>query len=175
MIGDLDYCINVVNKLKVELENSDWYDRTIKSLESFTKNISSIRCLAIGKVSDGLSPRFQLAFLLLVMDKYGAKATAWDPIFEEMDLQVLQHFNIPVVEQVDGIPSLWYIPHGPLPLMKAVAINGNSSVYLGNDLDRLDNPFFAEYIESSRIVPIDPKSKDRWFAAFYSLALHGSK
>lgn len=180
-IGDLQYCIRIINNYKQELVDSNWYQTFINTLQDYHSSFDEIRCLALGKISDAVNPRFQLALLLLLQEQYHPKRiTAWDPVFNDMDRDILSHFNIVVTEetpeQTCKAATLWYIPHGPMSMIESLIPTIQQDLYIGNNLLELDlektSPQSLAYSKKARITPINTNKKERWFQAFNSMAIH---
>lgn len=170
MIGDFQYCIKVVDNYTNELRHSEWFENTINAVGKFADKVHTIRCLALGRVSENIPPRFQLALLLLIIEKYGSTVTAWDPVFSDLDKLILEHYKIAIIETPPSqAPDMWYVPHGPASLIQSLPIG--DTLYLGNNMNMFDDAF-VEYKQNATIISIDAAKRERWFLAFHGLALH---
>lgn len=178
----LAFYIKSVEGRKDELIRSGWADKILTQLDTQVENITEIRCLALGTVQHYLAPRFQLAFLVLMKDRYGVtKVTAWDPVFDQLDELILSYYGIEIRE-ADPEPSdslLWFVPHGPAPLIQSLLAKFEGGVYIGNDVSGVQLEPGASYIQalydykiSCKILPIVCERNSRWDLAFSSTAIH---
>lgn len=178
----LAFYIKSVEGRKDELARSGWADKILNQLDTLANNITEIRCLALGTVQHYLAPRFQLAFLILMKDRYGiTKVTAWDPIFDKLDELILSNYGIKICEP-DPNPSnslLWFVPHGPAPLTQSLLAKFEGGVYIGNDLSGVQLEHGVSHIQalyeykiSCRIIPIVCERNSRWELAFSTTAIH---
>lgn len=178
----LVFYVKSVEGRKDELTRSGWADKILKQLDPEVDNIEEIRCLALGTVQNYLAPRFQLAFLILMKERYKiTKLSAWDPIFDDLDEQLLSYYGIEMCEP-DPEPSdsiLWYVPHGPAPLIQTLLAKFEGGVYIGNDVSRVqlergaqNTQALYEYKISCKIIPIVCDRNSRWELAFSTTAIH---
>ncbi|VEN54814.1 unnamed protein product [Callosobruchus maculatus] len=109
---------------KSEISTSDFQESILASLqEALTAldrpKLSKIVCFGLGKFTDNLSARYQLALLLCLKDFYQVSVCAYDPCFSENEIDLLRHFEIIVLEEnmegkykvEPGEYVLFYLPH----------------------------------------------------------------
>lgn len=90
------------------------------------QEIKNIICFGLGHIGDCLSSQYQLAFLLNICDEFNITNTlVYDPIFSEIECQILQHFGLQVeatnkegkYKICPNEATLLYAPHCPKQLM----------------------------------------------------------
>lgn len=90
------------------------------------QEIENIICFGLGHIGDCLSSQYQLAFLLNICDEFKIRNTlVYDPIFSEIECQILQHFGLQVeainkegkYKICDNGTTILYAPHCPKQLM----------------------------------------------------------
>nr|CAH7763234.1 unnamed protein product [Callosobruchus chinensis] len=109
---------------KSEISTSEFQESILASLqEALTAldrpQLSKIVCFGLGRFTESLSARYQLALLLYLKDVYQVSVCAYDPRFSENDIDLLRHFEIEVLEKnlegkykvEPGEYVLFYLPH----------------------------------------------------------------
>ncbi|ANB12604.1 Ber1p [Sugiyamaella lignohabitans] len=159
---------NIIDNLQTVIKNSPYYAALLKALGAIPgDSVKYIRCLALGSPTSttGIHCQYQLALLIILLDHFKLAAkdvTAWDPVFESKDLDLLKLYGFDVVEEVtpgDGIPDmtewLYYMPHAPHILTERVLKAVDSlprGVILGNDLLTFDTRVIDEGEESTKDI-----------------------
>lgn len=177
LMDDAFYVKAIEDRKKELLQDTKWITRVLNEVKKVCTNSNFIRCLALGQMSEYINPRFQLALLLIIAKELQiTNITAWDPIFTETDVRLLNHYGIQVCEESpEPTPNiLWYVPHGPLKLVTELPQQIGSGVYLGNDLAKFDtsSESLLQFRDTTRIFNIEPSNKDRWYPAFNATAIH---
>ncbi|CAH1119329.1 unnamed protein product [Phaedon cochleariae] len=114
---------------KVELSKTDLHDSIVASLREGlcalkTERICEIVSFGLGQISECVTSRYQFALLLCLQDFLNVKIIAYDPIFTELDIELLNHFEVTVLkENTEGKykvsskePVLFFLPHCPKQL-----------------------------------------------------------
>lgn len=86
--------------------------------------ISEIICFGLGKIGECTIARYQFALLLCLKELYNVEVYVYDPVFNENDISLLNHFNINILtENLEGKyktrnqkTTLFYLPHCPKQL-----------------------------------------------------------
>jgi len=162
-----------------ELAVHAWFRATLASLRARVAAVDVVACYGLGSVFSSRNAEWQLAFLALVADSYGARASAHDPILQCAEVTALGALGVAAAPPLDGSPRppdadrvLYYMPHCPMTLYAAVltrhaghldraVIVGNSfrsyaDRRLGRDLDPAIDATLAVLTE----VPADPGRDD---------------
>lgn len=171
-----DLNVRTIERRKEELIG--WFQGVAERLEF--PDIERIRCLALGCPSEAINAQYQLAFLLLLRERLGVTSvTVYDPILQQDDIDLLEHYSL-IVEKSnpEDKGTLWFVPHGPFSLVRDLA--PNMSIYLGNDLVRFEPrvPVSAEddakleSLRNSKVKPIPVDKRERWFTSMNDMALH---
>lgn len=120
-----------IASLKGEIESSLFFpsfcqhlDATLARLNNKDRNIPSIVCLGLGKISSCKTAQYQLGLLLLVIDKYRCSRTkVYDPVFTNCDKSVLIELGLQVIEDNceghhpnNSQQTLYFFPHCPREL-----------------------------------------------------------
>ncbi|XP_066251097.1 SRR1-like protein [Euwallacea similis] len=129
----VDPCRSIkrISELKTELLTTDLFQSVSALLNEALRDlgkpkITQIICLGLGKISELIVARYQLALLLCLRDMLEVELLAADPAFNSSDLDILKHFNINVQDKnIEGKyyvnnyngTVLFYLPHCPKQLM----------------------------------------------------------
>lgn len=113
-----------IKQAEIDLVSSDFYSSVLASLrESLTDlhspDIGEIVCFGIGKISECIISRYQLALLLSLREKYAVELYIYDPVFTEREIVLLNELNCKVLsENIEGKyrvkgdkSTLFYLPH----------------------------------------------------------------
>jgi hypothetical protein len=115
-----------IEKSKQDLQISEFFQNSIKicrkSLEKQDRIIEII-CLGLGRFSDCVISRYQLAFILLLKEEFRIeKFRVFDPVFSGQEKELLSYLDCEVLEEnLEGKylaerPTLFYFPHCPKQL-----------------------------------------------------------
>lgn len=116
-------------------------DTVVKLKEAIAnKSISEVICLGIGRVSDCIIAKHQLALLLIIKEQLDIEATLnfFDPVITQNDIDILTKLNCKVLsENREGKysaekTSLFYLPHCPKQIT-------NNLLYSNWNVERLKN------------------------------------
>nr|CAI5862945.1 unnamed protein product [Callosobruchus analis] len=123
-VADKERLQKRIVEAKSEISTSDFQDSLFASLqEALTAidkpQLSKIVCFGLGRFTENLSARYQLALLLCLKDFYQVSVCAYDPCFSEFEIDLLHHFQIEVLEKnlegkykvEPGEYVLFYLPH----------------------------------------------------------------
>lgn len=134
-----------IQEHKDELQSSDMWKASKGQLAKY--EIKRIVGYGLGSIETSFISRQQLAFLLLIMDETKCHCEVFDPIFTELDKEVLKTFNIIVsdantqAQQKLSELTLVYMPHCGKALYNNI-ISSNwckddlaNVVLIGNRLD----------------------------------------
>lgn len=121
---------------------SDILRDTVKKLKEAIENklISEVICLGIGRVSDCIIAKHQLALLLMIHEelKIESRPKFYDPIISKYDIEILTKLNCVVLEDnkegrysVDKI-TLFYLPHCPKQITNNLLYSNWSAESLKN-------------------------------------------
>lgn len=148
---------------KNTLKESKLFETIIDALKAhkFTK----IRCVALGSPSQEEPALFQLALLLLIIEKYGVQCdqvSLYDPVFTVLDNEFLKSLKFEVKEEYipNGDDSiLFFLPHAPLSLTNQVISEQNPKLLLANNIQthttRLTKTeLFEKYPVISKLVSL---------------------
>jgi hypothetical protein len=103
--------------------------------------VKTIRCYGLGCPTKSVEARSQLALLKLLSTNLGpseCECHAYDPVFEAVDLEVLQQLGIGVLSEDDSQehavsqPVLFYMPHCDATLYSEVLDSNWSTDALAN-------------------------------------------
>lgn len=120
-----------LNSYKEIIIKTNAYNQTIDKLPS----IKILRCLALGSPSDSNIAMYQLAFLVLLQEKFKFQISAFDPVFNDNDQDLFKELDIKVEEEFQSPyeDTLYYLPHAPLDLTENI-IKGKVKYMLGNNI-----------------------------------------
>uniref|UniRef100_A0A8D8PUL0 SRR1-like protein n=1 Tax=Cacopsylla melanoneura TaxID=428564 RepID=A0A8D8PUL0_9HEMI len=117
--------------MKEELESSTYYLELLNSISkslatssaSTTQGIDEIICYGIGNFTDSIAAKYQLVLLLLLKQEYKCPVWIYDPIFNELEIELIKTFNLKLItvneECKHKIESktLVYMPRCPIQLI----------------------------------------------------------
>ncbi|XP_060525836.1 SRR1-like protein [Cylas formicarius] len=144
-----------VIQAKEELVTTDFFESVTASLREGLqtldgKKFDEIICLGLGRVSQLLVSRYQLALLLCLRELYGVQVRASDPIFNEHDKILLDYFDVSVVDEnlegkyraASGSVTLFYLPHCSRQLTNNLlwsnwGLNLNSCAIIANSFNQI--------------------------------------
>lgn len=145
------------------LKESKLFENIINALESpkFTK----IRCVALGSPSQEEPALYQLALLMLIIEKFeieGEQVSLYDPVFTALDNDLLTSFKFQIKDQYipnDDDSILFFLPHAPLSLTNQVISEQNPKLLLANNIQthttRLTKTeLFEKYPVISKLVSL---------------------
>lgn len=96
---------------------------------------ATIRCLALGLPTLEFQALYQLAFLELLVEKYGVNVSLYDPAFTDADSTLLAELGHTVTaEFAPAGPTLYYMPHAPRSVTEALIRELEPTYILGNDI-----------------------------------------
>ncbi|CAH6722192.1 SRR1-like protein Ber1p [[Candida] jaroonii] len=113
------------------IEKTNAYKECIDKIPS----VKTLRCLALGSPSDSNIAMYQLAFLVLLQEKFKFEVSAYDPIFNDNDNELFSYLKITVEEDFEAEmeTTLYYLPHAPLDLTETI-IKTEIKYMLGNNI-----------------------------------------
>jgi len=134
---DSDRAVTVVKKHLNELKFSDFYKSAQQALGEAKPQ--DLICFGLGTLSSYIS-KYQLAFSVLLQEKFNLKSQFSDPCFWVKDVEVLRHFDCKIIEEnLEGkflvssdYVTLAYLPHCPKQLV-------NNFLWKNFDKKRLEN------------------------------------
>lgn len=113
---------------KLEISTTDIFESLIASVKEGLNNLESqiitqIICFGLGKIGECTISRYQFALLLCLKDLYNVDVWVYDPLFSDVDISLLNHFQVLLLEEnlegkhkVCGKNVLFYLPHCPKQL-----------------------------------------------------------
>jgi hypothetical protein len=157
----------------MKLKDSDLVKSIIKLFHSL--EISHIRCLGLGSVSDSSLAMYQLCLLNIIQlyfnkddKKINFKITFWDPAFTEQDkLFLTDKFDYEIIKDLESDTSstLFYLPHFPIAELETFISEIKPLFVLSNDLTIYttkftDAKYFELYPNCSRLAKLIQDSND---------------
>lgn len=112
----------MLENIKVDLINSDFFEKAFRQLEEVVdnKSIKEIICLGIGKISEDIIARHQLVFISIVKEKFKiSNIKFYDPVFDQNDKDILSSLNFEILkDNTEGKytaleHTIFYLPHCP--------------------------------------------------------------
>ncbi|KAF4521534.1 hypothetical protein B566_EDAN009502 [Ephemera danica] len=193
-----DTVLNYVKKAKVHLRNSQFLPFALSAAdkalnETGHKRVDQIICFGLGKFSESVTSRYQLAFLLILQEKFQCPVQAYDPAFTPAEQQILpEEYDFELIEENEegqrvvspDICTLVFAPHCPKQLTNNFlwanwSSNLKNCIFLCNSFERvIANPSCLP--ESARyIIDISPYTEElllanifRFKDVFNDLAFH---
>jgi hypothetical protein len=175
-----DLVLNSINQCKMELQDSPFYKELISSVskilstnsEKISIKFQDFVCYGIGKISECPTSRYQFALLVLLWQhlKPSGKCSIYDPVFGNLDQQIVQHFELELIPRNEEAKrnvsqkTLFFVPHGGKPLynnilwanwgagLENVVIFGNSFTSYQERIPSRQLEIEARYI--AQIVPL---------------------
>lgn len=102
---DIEKCKEKINSYRLELLCSDFskkffdvLQKTI-SIEEKNSSIEEMVVYGIGSISSSITAKYQLALVLLIIEKLQIKCYVYDPILVQKEMDLLQSFNINVIDK----------------------------------------------------------------------------
>lgn len=124
------------------MQNSEFIEKSLSLLESIVENrsIEEIICLGIGKVSECVIAKHQLAFISIVKEKFDIhKIKFYDPALSANDKIILESLKHEILSEnkegkysVAHITTLFYLPHCPKQIT-------NNLLFSNWNIERLKN------------------------------------
>ncbi|XP_032681523.1 SRR1-like protein isoform X2 [Odontomachus brunneus] len=121
---DCKHLLRALDRTLVEIRDTPFVKLILSHLtDSLTvlnsNGISEIVCYGLGRFSQYRSSRCQLALLLYLKERYGARVYAYDPIFYPEEVQALRALGLEIIETNeegkrvvrDEITTLVFMPH----------------------------------------------------------------
>lgn len=138
---DEEKVLRKIQDIKIDLKSSDFFEKAVellvKSLEN--RKIQEIVCLGIGKVTECIIAKHQLAFILIVKEKFNIqRAKFYDPVLLSSDKEVLKSLDCEILtENKEGKykathPTLFYLPHCPKQITNNLLYTNWTAKELGN-------------------------------------------
>lgn len=172
--------IDQILQCKNELGSSSWFSKARKQLRSFNFKPGYIRCVAIGEPAD-LQVKYQIAFLLLLIDEYKCAASVWDPILRKQDFPVFENFEIPVCKSHPAESKqncLWFAPHAPYFLEpELIELVGTQNLYIGNNMAMYrpdsvrDKKVMEDAVKNWKIEAFKEQKSTPWMQGFINTAI----
>ncbi|CCK69058.1 Ber1p KNAG_0B06290 [Huiozyma naganishii CBS 8797] len=130
------------------IRDSKMFESLSKQLQPWMRNLTRIRCLAIGSFTEDIPARYQLALLLELSDLIKAETqgntvsvSLYDPVFNESDLNFIEKMctDWTVEKEVEGSKedsesTLFFLPHAPLDLTESVLSREKPMYLLANNI-----------------------------------------
>lgn len=123
---------------KATINESRVFKKTVDLLVPI--GFTRLRCLALGSPTAEFQALYQLAFLILLVEKFDVKeVSCWDPAFSEDDKKLLGSLNFSVEEREESqsavvARTLFYMPHAPRTFTNDFIKSIEPRWILGNDL-----------------------------------------
>lgn len=152
---------NYLTEIEEILQNNDY----VKEFDDFRKeipscsndkttifNVTKLKCLGIGSISQEKSSKFQLCYILLLQRFYRFKQIlVYDPAFNELDKFILEtvfEFKVSEPEEEDlprkelrkdledqqGDHVLYFLPHFPVAEFEKLVEKEKPRLIIGNDI-----------------------------------------
>ncbi|CCH60024.1 hypothetical protein TBLA_0C02120 [Henningerozyma blattae CBS 6284] len=152
------------------IEESEMFKHLVCELKERFTHIEKIRCLAIGSFAEDFQARYQIAFLIklvevLSKDKHEHIVVSInDPVFTEEDMQYIHDLGDswkvePDLQQIERSTNktLFFLPHAPLELTESVLMTEKPQIFLANNLVRHTDRYtkiklFEKYPVMSKLV-----------------------
>ncbi|CCE85728.1 Piso0_005350 [Millerozyma farinosa CBS 7064] len=127
----------LLDKYVSQMRQSELVKETLDLLHG--RDITKIRCLALGSPFHTINALYQLAYLAVLAEGLGIEASdvsLFDPVFDEHDRDLLSGMKYEVSERYDETDSrtLYFLPHAPLDLTNHVLAEFQPHWLLGNDV-----------------------------------------
>ncbi|SCU98440.1 LADA_0H13036g1_1 [Lachancea dasiensis] len=128
------------------IHRSRMFKALSEELDPFLKDITKIRCLAIGSFHEEFAALYQLALLLELLDLInpgGAsfKVSIYDPVFTDADRKFIGNMGSDwtIDEKCPWDPEnssnvLFFLPHAPLDLTQNILISEKPKFFLANHI-----------------------------------------
>ncbi|RLV90821.1 SRR1-like protein BER1 [Spathaspora sp. JA1] len=126
-----------VEKYQTVFIESPLFKSITDSIASFAKDITVIRCLALGSPTDSNYARYQLALLLQLAKHLSSPLISlYDPIFTPGDKTLFESFNLKIEREftADSKTTLYFLPHAPIDLTESIFTKHEPHYVLGNDI-----------------------------------------
>lgn len=125
------------DKYVSQMRQSELVKETVDLLHG--KEITKIRCLALGLPFHTINALYQLAYVAVLAEELDIEAlevSLFDPVFDEHDRDLLVGMKYKVSERYDETDSstLYFLPHAPLDLTDHVLAEFEPRWLLGNDV-----------------------------------------
>lgn len=122
-------CLDKIQLARQIIETSEGHSSLKKNLDSIEKElntvltphqnikVSGIVCYGLGRLSSSRIARYQGALLLILKDHFQVPAEVYDPIFSAVDVEVLEVFDIKVLNRNEEgkrkvvETTLFFLPH----------------------------------------------------------------
>ncbi|XP_063848983.1 SRR1-like protein [Scylla paramamosain] len=122
-------CLDKIQLARQIIETSEGHSSLKKNLDSIEKElntvltphqnikVSGIVCYGLGQLSSSRIARYQGALLLILKDHFQVPAEVYDPIFSAVDVEVLEVFDIKVLNRNEEgkrkvvETTLFFLPH----------------------------------------------------------------
>lgn len=132
----------VLQECRDEIKKSQMFKELCESLEAYRREIIRVRCLAIGSFHEEFPAKWQLAFLMEVvdyLDECKPLVSMYDPVFTDDDLKFISELEgWSVDEEIsaewieDSSRTLFFLPHAPLDLTEIVLDKEQPRYWLAN-------------------------------------------
>ncbi|KAH1012877.1 hypothetical protein HUJ05_011956 [Dendroctonus ponderosae] len=103
-VFNVDSNIRRINEAKTELQSTDFFQSVSALLKEGLQQLNDpeirkIICFGLGRISELMVPRYQLALLLCLKALFNVEVLVTDPMFNNNDLSLLKHFEIGWLER----------------------------------------------------------------------------
>ncbi|GMM38635.1 Ber1 protein [Saccharomycopsis crataegensis] len=102
-----------------------------------------IRSLALGSMSSEISPKFQMALLLLIKEQLNVKRISlYDPEFNDLDRELMTKEYDMTVDEIDPFSKennenvIYYLPHIPLEVLEGLIAEKHPSYMICNNIEK---------------------------------------
>lgn len=111
----------------------------LSSANSTTQGINQIICYGIGNFTDSIAAKYQFVLLLLLKIEYDCEILIYDPIFNELELELIEIFKLELITQneeckhtITHAKTLVYMPRCPIQLINNILYSNWTRENLSN-------------------------------------------
>lgn len=157
-------------------------------------NVIEVVCFGLGRLSDCVISKYQLAFLLYLKERFEVAVHVYDPAFTQFDKRILEHYKCKVIEtNCEGKYSLKskgtsivYLPHCPKQLSnnllwKNWGLQLSNCILIANSFNKIveGNTSKSLLVSANFITTICPHAVElsvinefRFFEVFNDTSIH---
>ncbi|KAK9464501.1 hypothetical protein V1512DRAFT_268231 [Lipomyces arxii] len=160
-----------IKRMRAVIIQTKFYAVLKQYVMAVASDVTEIRCLALGRISETEISKWQTAVLDCLRAELGVqKVSCYDPDFVELDKEIMGLMNIEVTgEHVELVRSrtLYYMPHAPIFLVDRIMGEPEVKFVLGNDVsgyaERLQEEINLVYSSLRAAVDqIEDGRQDTW-------------
>lgn len=129
---------------------------------SSTQGIDQIICYGIGNFTDSVAAKYQFVLLLLLKQEYTCDALIYDPIFNELELDLINLFHLELISEneeckhtIKPARTLVYMPRCPIQLINNLLFsnwteeNLSNLILLSNSINTILDSNTNKYLETN--------------------------